>query len=405
MNPLSFLVIFGVIACASAFAPLLGMESKTKIEGRYIIVFHKNVTYQQSLIHVSKLRGMLSADEVIDHHWNIDNKFIGFSAKLSQSKMMQERRSGDVAFVEFDQTVSLSACSAQTNAEWGLDRISERDLDIDGMYTYDANSGENADAYVIDTGIYVAHQEFGGRAIWGNNFVDTNNVDCNGHGTHVAGTIGGTTYGVAKKTTLIGVKVLNCGGSGSWASVISGVEWSAAQSKTRKRPSVANMSLGGGKTAALDEAVKAAISAGLTFAVAAGNNNGDACNTSPANVNTAITVGATTIDDDEGKEVDARSSFSNFGTCVTLFAPGELVKSAWIGSVTATKTISGTSMASPHVAGSIALYLSLHPAKSPAHVKTHLTDSATRDKIQLECVNPVCNLSPNLLVCSECASR
>jgi len=402
MKSLCVLLLIGVVYC-NAFAPLLSSDSKTAIPGEYIIVFHDNITERQSEEHLKKLSG--DAPFEIMGIFSIGDSFKGFSAKLSPSLLMRERLSDDVKYVEFNQEVHVSqSCTQQTGAVWGLDRITERALDLDGRYTYTSTAGSGVDAYIIDTGIYIKHNEFGGRALWGGNFVDSNNDDCNGHGTHVAGTVGGTTYGVAKKTTLIAVKVLNCQGSGSTAGVINGVNFATQQYQARKKPSVANMSLGGGKSTAMDDAIKSSIAAGLTYAVAAGNENQDACNVSPANVATAITVGATTIDDVSSQEVDARSSFSNYGTCVSIFAPGELIQSAWIGSVSATKTITGTSMASPHACGTAALYLAANPTAKPATVKAFLSSESSLNLITLNCVGTTssCKNSPNKLLYSPC---
>jgi subtilisin family serine protease len=227
--------------------------------------------------------------------------------------------------------------------------------------------------YVIDTGIRLTHSEFTGRMSNGYDavMVGGNANDCNGHGTHVAATVGGTTFGVADKVTLHPVRVLDCNGSGSNSGVVAGVDWVRAN---RILPAVANMSLGGGVSSALDTAVTNAINAGVTFALAAGNENVDACNTSPARVAAAITVGATT-------NTDARASFSNFGTCLDIFAPGQNITSAWLTSDTATNTISGTSMAAPHVAGAAAIYLASSPTATPAIVRNALVTNATIGKV------------------------
>jgi len=313
-----------------------------------------------------------------------------------------------VTLIETDMTVRASACSQQSNAVWGLDRISKREVDLDGNYKYESTSGSGVDAYIVDTGININHQDFAGRAIWGANFVDSTNTDCNGHGTHVAGTVGGTKYGVAKKSTLIAVKVLNCAGSGTNAGVISGVQWTVTSKNSRKRPSVANMSLGGGKSTALDNAVNSAVSSGVTFAVAAGNDNSDACNYSPAAAANAISVGATGIEDDVSNQVDSRAYFSNYGSCVDVFAPGLMIESDWIGTKNnEILTISGTSMATPHVAGIIAQYLGTHTSATPASIKTWLVDQASNGLIDLDCSGAIsssaCNKSPNELVYSPCA--
>lgn len=285
----------------------------------------------------------------------------GFSAKMSPSQAELLAADPAILLVEEDQIMSINA--TQANATWGLDRIDQADLPLSTTYTYN-ETASNVHAYVLDTGIFFSHAEFGGRAVPGFDSIGDgrNGNDCNGHGTHVAGTIGGSTYGVAKGVQLHAVRVLGCTGAGTNAGVIAGVDWVAAN---RQLPAVANMSLGGGASTALDTAVRNAIARGVSFSVAAGNNNANACNSSPARVTQAITVGASTA-------TDARSTFSNFGTCLDLFAPGSNITSAWFTSNTATNTINGTSMSSPHSAGVAALYLSANPTKTPAEVETAL---------------------------------
>jgi len=304
--------------------------------------------------------------------------------------------------IEQDETIQISqSCTTQPDATWGLNRVSERAVELDGNYLYDAD-GALVDSYIIDTGILVSHSEFaGGRAIWGATFTgDNNNNDCNGHGTHVAGTVGGTLYGMAKKTTLIAVKVLNCQGSGSYEGVMAGVQWTAQEAQRRNRPSTANMSLGGGRHAGLNAAVDAAVDTGVSFAVAAGNNNGDACNTSPASASKVICVGSTDVTGTVVQQ-DVRSSFSNYGICTHIFAPGSLITSAW--SDGGIRTISGTSMAAPHVCGAASLYLHKHPDASPATVRAALEDHGTQDIINLACNGvTACLNSPNTLLHSAC---
>lgn len=287
----------------------------------------------------------------------------GFVAEMSPAEAAALANDARVESVEPDLPVSILA--TQSGAPWGLDRIDQRG-GTDGSYTY-TTTASNVTAYVIDTGILTSHVDFGGRATNGFDAFGGNGQDCNGHGTHVAGTVGGGTYGVAKGVQLVGVRVLDCNGSGSTSGVIAGVDWVAA---TASGPSVANMSLGGGASSALDTAVRNAIAAGVTFAVAAGNENQNACNVSPARTAEALTVGAT-------DSADARASFSNYGSCVDLFAPGVSIRSAWYTSSTATASISGTSMASPHVAGAAALYLAANPGASPAQVAAGVLGAAT----------------------------
>jgi subtilisin family serine protease len=288
----------------------------------------------------------------------------GFAAKMTPAQAARLAADPAVAYVEQDRVIRLEA--TQTNAPWGLDRIDQRARPLNGTFTY-PTTASTVRAYIIDTGIRTTHSQFGGRATWGTNTVDSNNTDCNGHGTHVAGTVGGSTYGVAKAVRLIAVKVLNCAGSGSVTSVVNGINWVRANAV---RPAVANMSLGGGASSTIDNAVANATAAGITFAVAAGNSSANACNSSPARAPSAITVGASTSS-------DARASFSNFGSCVDIFAPGQSIASAWRTSDTATNTISGTSMASPHVAGAAALVLAANPGLSASQVASNLVANAT----------------------------
>ena len=290
----------------------------------------------------------------------------GFEASLSEAQAKRLAADPGVAYVEQNQRVSL--LDTQTGATWGLDRIDQRNRPLNSTYTYPSSAGSGVTAYIIDTGIRFSHGDFGGRASSGYDAVDGGSADdCNGHGTHVAGTVGGSRYGVAKRVSLVGVRVLNCSGSGTNAGVIAGVNW---VTQNARRPAVANMSLGGGASTALDNAVANSIASGVTYALAAGNSSANACSTSPARVASAITVGATTSS-------DARASYSNYGTCLDIFAPGSSITSAWYTSTTATNTISGTSMASPHVAGAAALVLGASPSSTPAQVRDTLVGNAT----------------------------
>jgi subtilisin family serine protease len=397
-----------ILLVASAFlcvlslpiAPLYRGEEGRAIDGQFIVVFHSNITQVQKTAHVEQIRSF--SDSSLLAVYDI-GAFQGLAAKLSESALVKLRSSPLVAFVEQDQTVQLSeTCVTQTNAIWNLDRISVSQPILDGNYYYLDTAGAGVTAYIIDTGVLTTHSEFEGRASFGANFAGGTNDDCNGHGTHVAGTVAGKTYGVAKKTTIIGVKVLGCSGSGTFAGVISGIEWATNDHTQKKTAAVANMSLGGSYSLALNNAVKASVAAGVTYAVAAGNNNGDACQISPASTAEAICVGATTLEGEQGSQVDARASFSNWGTCVTLFAPGQLIDSAWIGSNTDHRIISGTSMASPHVAGVSALFLAKNPTASPAAVKDYLTKTAEQNLIDLKCTVAGCSKSPNLFLYSGC---
>jgi subtilisin family serine protease len=294
----------------------------------------------------------------------------GFAAQMTEEEAIALSEDPDVRFVEEDSVVEVSA--TQNNPPWGLDRIDERDRPLSGTYSY-TRTGSGVNVYVIDTGIRRTHTQFGGRAFVGFDAIGDgrNTSDCNGHGTHVAGTVGGSTYGVAKAVRLYAVRVLNCSGSGTNSGVIAGVDW---VTRNRIRPAVANMSLGGGASSALDTAVRNSIIAGVTYVVAAGNSNANAANYSPARVGEAITVGSTT-------STDARSSFSNYGSVVDIFAPGSSITSAWYSGDTATRTISGTSMASPHTAGVAARYLQGNTGASPATVRNAIVSAATLNRL------------------------
>jgi len=392
----SAVLLLGLIAFAAGAAPLLYANGPNVVPGQYIVVFKANVTKATREKHID-LQGVIAM-----HTYEIGD-FTGYAAKLTPQQLRSVRNAAEVDYVEADQIMRVAQCATQTGATWGINRISERAINLNGNYRYPTKAGEGVTAYIIDTGIYVRHTDFGTRATWGTNTVnDGKNDDCNGHGTHVAGTVGGTKYGVAKKVTLVAVKVLGCDGGGTNAGVIAGVNWATNQSK---RPAVANMSLGGGVSSALDTAVANSIKAGITYALAAGNENADACNSSPARTSTAITVGATTVDDSSANEIDERASFSNWGTCVTCLAPGELITSAWIGSTSATKTISGTSMASPHVCGVTAVYMSNNPSATPASVKSWVQSQASSNYVSLVCSSSTsqCKNTPNKLLYQPCA--
>lgn len=328
------------------------------LQDSYIVVFKDEVTESEIDGESERMCGNVSATK----ERTFKHAIKGFTGRLTPAAIEEFRRNPKVKYIEQNQVITLVA--TQTAATWGIDRIDQANLPLSTTYTYNTN-GSNVDAYIFDTGVRSDHTEFGGRVVAGFSAIATEPTpeDGNGHGTHVAGTVGGTVYGVAKGVTIIPVKVLAANGSGTNAGVIAGLDWAAAHHTTR--PAVGNMSLGGGISTALDDAVRRCVTDGIVMAVAAGNSNLDASTASPARVREAITVGSTT-------NTDAKSSFSNFGSLVDIHAPGSLITSSWFTSSTALNTISGTSMATPHVAGAAALYLEYAPGSTPAQVEAGL---------------------------------
>ncbi|HZX08780.1 S8 family peptidase [Kribbella sp.] len=367
----SALAVAGIVATAGgstaaqpAPVSIRGAGNPNAIPGSYIVVLAGQSTRAQTRVATQSLAASYDV-KVKDQY---DSSIKGFSATMSEDQAKKLAGDSRVAYVQQNQKITV----AQDDPPWGLDRADQRDLPLDKKYT-PSTDANNVNVYIIDTGIYAKHKDFGDRASVGTDTVGDgqNGVDCMGHGSHVAGTIGGTTYGLAKAAKLIAVRVLDCKGSGSTESVVAGIDW---VTKYAKKPAVANMSLGGGADDALDAAVKASVAAGVTYAVAAGNDNADACLSSPAKEPSAITVGAT---DDQ----DKRAVFSNYGKCVDLFAPGVDITSVGITGPDATAKMSGTSMATPHVAGGIALYLADHPDATPADVAKALVGNSTADKV------------------------
>ncbi len=332
-----------------------------------------NALAMQSVMSVAE-----ASDGEIEYEY--EAAIVGFSLRTSAQRADELRAHPLVRYVEQDRVVTIDA-DQRNPPSWGLDRVDAR-AGYDNNYHYDVD-GSGVDIYIIDTGILQTHEDFGGRVREGFDVIGGGVTDCNGHGTHVAGTAAGTEFGIAKNANLYPVRVLDCAGAGSTSGVIAGIDWVV---ENASGPSVANMSLGGGAQDAMDVAVRNAIDQGITMVVAAGNNNADACFTSPARVREAITVGATSENDD-------RAGFSNFGTCVNIFAPGDGITSAWIGSDDATNTTSGTSMATPHVAGVAALYLTTNPGATPDDVTGALLGDATQGPVG----NPG-NGSPNLFL-------
>ena len=356
------------------------------MQGRYIVLFQRNEADPPGLA-----RG-LGAEHGFSPELTFSRVVRGFSARMSQQAVEALRRNPRVQLVEPDGVVTMTEAGSQSPVTWGLDRIDQRNPSLDDSYSW-GNDGTGVHAYILDTGIRTTHLEFAGRATFDVDFTGDrlpNDGDCQGHGTHVAGTVGGSSYGVAKNVRLHAVRVLDCGGSGWWSWVIGGLEWVADhQDAPGDWPAVVNMSLSGGVSASVNAAVAGAVADGVVVVVAAGNDSGDACTKSPASAPDALTVGSSTSS-------DSRSSFSNMGTCVDLFAPGSSITSSTQNTISSIGTWSGTSMASPHVAGVAALYLGDDSNLSPDQVMRGILGNATPDVLF-----GVGTGSPNLLLYSE----
>ncbi|KAF9091121.1 serine protease [Mortierella sp. GBA35] len=411
-------VAFPSFGHSDKLAPVISSFNADVVPDSYIVVFKDGVRAKDHSAWASDLHKRdLSANGIWDNiasgvkHVYDMGSFQGFAGRFRPDVLDEIRKNPDVDYIERDQLVYASEIKIQNRAPWGLARISHRKgltLGTFNKYEHNPNGGEGVTVFVIDTGVNIDHNEFEGRAKWGKT-VPTNDPDAddNGHGTHCAGTIASRAYGVSKKANIVAVKVLRSNGSGTMTDVIGGVDYAIEQHKAfaqkqgkKYKGSVANMSLGGGKSRPLDAAVSNAVAQGLHFAVAAGNDNRDACDYSPAGVEAAVTVGASSLD-------DSRAYFSNNGKCVDIFGPGKDIESTWIGSKTAKRTISGTSMASPHVAGLIAYYLSLAPASessfhsgayTPEEMKKLLIAHGTRDVL-----TDIKGDTPNILIYNNAA--
>ena len=385
------LILFAVIAVGTAAAFLTpptiqGQRSKLRraaepIPNRYIVALSPTAMRSQEET-PERSAGRLSSryggavDKVFNHALQ------GFSAEMTPQAAEAMSSDPDVLFVEEDYYISINA--TQMNAPWGLDRVDQRNVPLNNSYNY-VRTGSGVHVYVIDTGIRTSHLEFAGRATadYDSMYDGQNGNDCHGHGTHVAGTIGGSSYGVAKDVRLHAIRVLGCNGVGTVSTAVEGIDWVTANHIS---PAIANMSMGANASPLLDFAVQGSISAGVTYVVAAGNGAADACQISPARLGSAITVGAS-------DQSDLRASFSNYGNCVDLFAPGVGIQSAWAWNDSASFTANGTSMAAPHVTGTVALYLEEHPSASPAQATAALMGDATSGTM-----GTMTDGSPNLML-------
>ncbi|KAL2868539.1 S8 family peptidase [Aspergillus lucknowensis] len=417
----------GVETIHNGAAPVLSSSNAKEIPDSYIVVFKKHIDSDAASAHHSWVQDIHDQQsgrsdlkkrflglefgfgeelyEGLKGTFNIAGSLMGYSGHFHEDTIEAIRNHPDVEYIERNSEVHILDDSAvERNAPWGLARISHRDRLSFGTfnkYLYASEGGEGVDVYTIDTGINTQHVDFEGRASWGKT-IPTNDedLDGNGHGTHCSGTIAGKKYGVSKKANIYAVKVLRSSGSGSMADVVQGVEWAveAHLKKAKKggkgfKGSVANMSLGGGKSRTLEDAVNAGVEAGVHFAVAAGNDNADACSYSPAAAEKAVTVGASTLGDE-------RAYFSNYGKCTDIFAPGLNILSTWIGSDHAVNTISGTSMASPHIAGLLAYFVSLQPSKDSAFAVELTPEKLKKDIISIATEGILTDIpadTPNLL--------
>lgn len=398
------LALLATFLCLAAALPKVrqvrNLNNPNRLRGEFIVVLHpadtesNNVAYASSV--AAKMIGISSKINVIKSFTNLKHPML-YVKTTDEAVMNQLFQLSEVSFIESNlYELMIEQCQSQetTDTLWGLSRVSsvERPSYATATYSYSSSDGRGVRVYVLDTSVRLSHNDFDGRGEFGYNAVGGSNDDNNGHGTHCAGTVLGTLYGVAKGATVVAVKVLSDAGFGSTAGIIDGINFMVGDVALKGVPGVGSMSLGGGANSAMDEAVNDANAAGVPVVVAAGNSNANACNYSPARASGAITVGATTIS-------DGLSSFSNYGTCVDILAPGSNILSAYIGDDDDSATLSGTSMACPHVAGEVAAFLSENPQATPAQVKAHLDSSSTKDAIDLRGTSG----TPNYLQYSSCA--
>lgn len=361
--------IIALVTAALAFTvafPSMSSAARPEPRDRYVVVLEESAEDPGAVAREHGQRHGVSADHVYR------GALRGYAGRIPPGRIDAVRADPRVAYVEADRL--MHAVAIQGGATWGLDRIDQRSLPLSTSFAY-SRTGTGVRAYVVDTGLRPSHADFGGRAVSDRDFVaapyDNAGKDCNGHGTHVGATIGGATYGVAKGVSLVGIRVLACDGSGLVSEIVAGIDWITTYGQ---RPAVVNMSLGGGISTALDEAVRRSIGRGFSYAIAAGNSGANACHSSPARVETAMTVSAS-------DRYDRKPSWANFGSCVDWFAPGASITSAWHTSDTSINTISGTSMAAPHAAGTAALYLQSNPGASASTVREALYAKATKRKV------------------------
>ncbi|EXG32590.1 serine protease [Acinetobacter pittii] len=367
-------------APATTNSVLGSSEAKGIIKNQYIVILNKDVGSSNEFAQgIAKQHG----GRVLQTYDAVLKGFAIYLPDVAGTAFVEAmKKNPKVVSVENDTIMKIDA-TTQSNPDWGLDRIDQKNLPLDSAYSY-SQTGSGTTAYIVDTGILSTHQQFSGRVLSGYTAISDGNgtSDCHGHGTHVAGTVGGSTYGVAKNVSLVPIRILGCDGSGASSNVIAGLDWIL---KNGKKPAVVNMSLGGEANASLDSAVENLFNNGYVMVVAAGNSNTDACSTSPARVSKAITVAAT-------DSTDTRASYSNYGSCVDIFAPGSQINSSWIGSNTATKVLNGTSMATPHVVGVVAEMLQSTPTTIPQTISTNLLNQASSNVVK----NP--SGSPNRLL-------
>lgn len=367
-------------APATTNSVLGSSEAKGIIKNQYIVILNKDVGSSNEFAQgIAKQHG----GKVLQTYDAVVKGFAIYLPDVAGTAFVEAmKKNPKVVSVENDTIMKVDA-TTQSNPDWGLDRINQKNLPLDSAYSY-LQTGSGTTAYIVDTGILSTHQQFSGRVLSGYTAISDGNgtSDCHGHGTHVAGTVGGSTYGVAKNVSLVPIRILGCDGSGASSNVIAGLDWIL---KNGKKPAVVNMSLGGEANASLDSAVENLFNNGYVMVVAAGNSNTDACSSSPARVSKAITVAAT-------DNTDTRASYSNYGSCVDIFAPGSQINSSWIGSNTATKVLNGTSMATPHVVGVVAEMLQSTPTATPQTISTNLLNQASSNVVK----NP--SGSPNRLL-------